>query len=66
MSGSDGKSSNMPVSSRSIAGPSGIRTGLEIGGVPPGEAMSPGWGFVEDDSGAPSILEVENAPEGSM
>ena len=56
----------MPIFSRSVVGPSEIRTGLGIGGVPPGEAMSPGWGFVEDDGGAPSILEIVEAPEGSM
>ena len=56
----------MPVSPGSITGPSDIRTGPGIGGVPPEEPMSSGWGFVEDDGGAPSILQVEETPEGSM
>ena len=56
----------MPISLGSIVGPSEIRIESGIGGVPPGEAMSPGWGIVEDDGGAPSIPEVAEAPEGSM
>ena len=70
MSGLGGEPSDMPseipVSPGSVAGPSETRTGPGIGGVPPIEDMAPGWGLIEDGGGAPSILEVEEAPEGSM
>ena len=66
MSGADGESSDMPVFPGFVVGPSEIRTGLGIEGVSPEEAMFPGWGFVEDDGGTPSILEITEAPEGSM
>ena len=58
--------SDMPVSPGSVVGSSEIRMGLGIWGVPPVEDMAPGWGLIENDGGAPSILEVAEAPEGSM
>ena len=54
------------MSSRSEGEPFETRSGPRIEGIPPGSDVPLGWGTIEDDGGAPSVLEVPDAPKGSV
>ena len=65
MPGSDNESHDMDRSSGSERELTETRSGLGVGGVPPEEPLSPGWGGVDSDGRAPAMVEAPDAGEGS-
>ena len=66
MSRSDDESSDIAISPGLEGEPSDLCSGPGVERVRPGSGVPLGWGTIGDDGGAPSILEVADAPEGSM